>query len=98
MVEEDLRRKKKRVLESSDDETDEKDEIERANERYKGDTTAEAIESDKQAGVTKEPSEPDNQARGSKKPAVNEAATGPKSVGKKEKSKRGSNTSINQNA
>ena len=59
MVEEDLRRKKRRVLESSDDETDEEDEIERANERDKGDTTAEASESDKQAGVTKEPSEPD---------------------------------------
>ena len=85
MVEEDLRRNKKRVLESSDDETDEEDEIERANERDKGDTTAEAIESDKQAGVTKKPLEPDNQARGSKKPAVSEAATGPKSVGKRRK-------------
>ena len=85
MVEEDLRRKKSRVLESSKDETDEEDEIERANERDKGDTTAEANESDKQAGVTKEPSEPDNQASGSKKPAMSEAATGPKFVGKRRK-------------
>ena len=73
------------MLESSDDEADEMDEIERANERDKGDTTAEAIESDKQAGVTKEPSEPENQASGSKKPAVSDAATGPKSVGKRKK-------------
>ena len=85
MVEEDLRRKKRRVLESSDDETDEEDEFERANERDKCDTTAEASEPDKQAGVTKEPSEPDNQASGSKKPAMSEAATGLKSVGKRRK-------------
>ena len=44
MAEEDLRRKKRRVLESSGDEMDEEDEIERAKERDKGDTTAEAIE------------------------------------------------------
>ena len=82
LVEEDLRRKKRRVLESSDDETDGEDETEREKQRQ---TTVEVTESDKQAGETKNLSEVENQASGSKKPAVSEGEGGPKSVGKRRK-------------